>query len=69
MLYIGFIIKKESCTMKKIFTVLFFLLFDAFFIFAIAAYWSELGGYIFLLLAFVAFFTWQLIQSLKQLSE
>ena len=52
---------------KKLFRVLFFLLFDAFFVFALAAYWSEMGNYIFLFLGIVAFFTWELINAIKGL--
>ena len=45
--------------------ILIWALCDAFFIFATIKFAGELGGYIFLLLAIVAFFTWELISSIK----
>lgn len=47
--------------------VLFWLLWDAFFIYVLASEWGELGGYIFLFIAFVTFFTWELINSIRNL--
>lgn len=47
--------------------VLFWLLLDAFFIYALALYWGELGGYIFLYIVPIAFFTWELINSIRNL--
>ena len=49
--------------------ILIWLLFDSFFIFALVKFHSELGGYFFLILAAVAFFTWELVRSIKQLLE
>ena len=51
------------------FKVLFWLLFDAFFTYALFAFWGELDGFKFLLIAAVAFFTWELIQSIIKLRK
>jgi hypothetical protein len=47
--------------------VLFWLLLDGFFGYALFAFWGELGGYVLLLIPTVAFFTWELINSIKNL--
>lgn len=49
------------------FKVLFWLLLDAFFGYALFAFWSELDGFIVLMIAAVAFFSWELIQSIVNL--
>lgn len=43
--------------------VLYWLLLDAFFIFALISFGDEAGGYLFLILAFIAFFTWELVRA------
>jgi hypothetical protein len=45
--------------------VLYWLLLDGFFLYATISFWGELRGFKFLLLAVVAFFTWELIKSIK----
>ena len=41
------------------------LLFDGLFIKILISEWDGLGGYKFLILAIVAFFTWELIRAVK----
>lgn len=55
--------KKEICDMLK---VLYWLLLDGFFLYGLVAFGDELGGYIILFLAAIAFFTWELISAFKQ---
>lgn len=45
--------------------VILWLIADIFFIYCLIAFYSELGGYIILLLAIIAFFTWDLIRTIK----
>ena len=45
--------------------ILYFLLFDVVFIWALVGSWGEIGGYAILILAAVAFFTWELFRSIK----
>lgn len=45
------------------------LLWDAFLIYVLIKFGSELGGYIFLILGFIAFFTWELIRTIKYFFE
>lgn len=45
--------------------ILYWLLFDSFFIYVLVSWLDEMGGYIFLILAFIAFFTWELIRAFK----
>lgn len=47
--------------------ILYWLLFDAFFIYAFVRFRGELGEYIILFIALIAFFTWELIQAIKAL--
>jgi hypothetical protein len=62
--------KKEFFTMKnKIFKVLYCLLFDGFFLYILGAYWNESGWYNLLFIAFIALFTWGLINAFKDLSK
>ena len=49
------------------FKIFFWLLLDAFFGYALFAFWNELDGYAILLIVAVAFFTWELILSIKRL--
>ena len=49
--------------------ILYWLLFDAFFIYALIAFFSELGIYNILILAFIAFFTWELVNAIMQWLE
>lgn len=46
-----------------------FLLLDGLFINMLISEWSGLGNYKFLILAFVAFFTWELICAIKYILE
>lgn len=45
--------------------VLFWFLFDAFFIYSFFALREELGWYVLLFIAFIAFFTWELVSAIK----
>lgn len=45
--------------------ILYWLLFDAFFIFAFFKLRGELGEYIILFIVLIVFFTWELIQAIK----
>lgn len=45
--------------------ILYWLLFDGFFIYALLSFHDELGGYLYLLLAFIAFFTWELVAAVR----
>ena len=47
--------------------VLYWLLLDSAFVYILVAFGSEAGGYIILILAAIAFFTWELIHSIKNL--
>lgn len=47
------------------FRILFCLLWDSFFIYALIAFGDEAGGYIFLFIGLIALFTWELIQAIK----
>lgn len=49
------------------FKVLCFFLLDAFLIYTIVAFGDEAGGYLFLILACVAYLTWELIRAIKNL--
>lgn len=49
--------------------ILFWLLLDAFFIYALISFGSEMGWYILLPIAFVLFFTWELLSAIKQWLE
>ena len=49
--------------------LLIFLSLDAFFIYALIKVWSELGGYIFLMLGIVAYLTWEVIRTIKYALE
>lgn len=51
------------------FKIIFWLLFDGFFIFSLVKFGDEAGGYIVLFLAAIAFFTWELIHSTKDYVE
>ena len=46
--------------------ILFWLAWDVFLTYALIAFWSELGNYIYLFIAFIAFFTYCLIQAVKE---
>lgn len=46
--------------------ILFWLLLDGFFTWALIAFGDEAGGYIFIILAAIVFFTWELIRSIKE---
>ncbi len=48
---------------------LYWLLFDLFFLYALISYYDEMGGYIILFIAAIAFFTWELVRSIKRLFE
>ena len=45
--------------------VLFWLLWEVFFIYIIVTLGKESGNYIYLFLAFLAFFTWELYNAIK----
>ena len=45
--------------------IIYWLLLDGFFLLALVKFGNEAGGYIFLLIAAVVFFTWELIHSIK----
>lgn len=45
--------------------ILYWLLFDAFFIFAFVKLRGELGEYIILFIVLITFFTWELIRAIK----
>ena len=45
--------------------VLYWLLLDGFFIYALVSFGDEMGKYIILCLAAIAFFTWELINAIK----
>ena len=45
------------------FRILYWFLLDAFFIYVLVDTWGQMGGYVILVLAFIAFFTWELIHS------
>ena len=47
--------------------VLFWLLWEAVFVYILVAWGRESGGYIFLFIACIIFFTWELIKSIKDL--
>lgn len=49
--------------------IIIFLLFDGLFVKILISEWEGLGNYRFLILAFVAFFTWELIRAVKFLLE
>lgn len=49
--------------------VIISLLFDGLFINILISEWNGLGGYKFLIMAFVAFFTWELIRTIKYIFE
>ena len=52
------------------FRLLVFLGFDVMFIYILYAYWSEMSaGNILLCLAFAAFFTWEVIRTIKYALE
>jgi hypothetical protein len=40
--------------------------FDIFFIYSLIEYWDEMGNYIYLVLLFIALFTWGLIWAIKE---
>ena len=44
-----------------------FLVCDIIFIYILVAYWAELGNYIYLVMFFIAFFTFGLIYYIKQI--
>ena len=46
------------------FRILYWFLFDAFFVYVLYALGDELGGYVYLVLAFIAFFTYELIRTI-----
>lgn len=45
--------------------ILYWLLFDAFFLYGFLSFRDELGSYSYLFIAFIAFFTWGLIQAFR----
>lgn len=49
--------------------ILTWLLLDSFFLYGLISFYDEMGGYIVLFVAAIAFFTWELIRSIKQLFE
>ena len=48
------------------FKILFWLLFDAFFTYSFVSFYDELGGYIWLFLVIILWFTWELIYAIKE---
>ena len=46
-----------------------FLFLDGYFLYALFAFGDEMGGYITLFLIAIAFFTWELIRSIKEWFE
>ena len=59
-------LRKGELAMLKILT---WLLLDSFFLYGLISFYDEMGGYIVLCVAAIAFFTWELIRSIKQLFE
>jgi hypothetical protein len=59
-------LRKGELAMLK---TLYWLLLDLVFIYMLIAFFGEWGGYIVLVIAAIAFFTWELICSIKQLFE
>lgn len=53
--------------MFNLFRVLVLLALDAFFAYGLIAFGDEAGGYLFLLLAIVAWLTWELVRAIKDL--
>lgn len=49
------------------FKILFWLLLDSLFVRILLTTWNELGGYKFLILGIVAWFTFELVLSIKSL--
>lgn len=47
------------------FKILYWLLFDAFFLYALVSFGSEMGGYIVLVIAAIAFFTWEMFCAIR----
>ena len=48
------------------FKISYWLLLDGFFLFGLLSFGDELGGYIILFIAAIAFFTWELICAFKE---
>ena len=51
------------------FKVLFWLVWDLFFGYAVLSWADEMGGYIILVLLIMAFFTYELVKALKELPD
>lgn len=49
------------------FKVLFWLLFDGFFIYGFARWWDELGYYNILFILIILWFSWELVMAIKNL--
>lgn len=49
------------------FRLLVFLALDAFFTYTLVAFGGEAGGYVFLLIAIVAWLTWEVVRAIKDL--
>jgi hypothetical protein len=57
---------KKGFAMFKLFKIIVLLALDAFLLYGLISFGDEAGGYIFLLLAIVAWLTWELVRAIKE---